>query len=106
MQSIEAEGQSIDDAIQRALQRLGVSRDKVDIEIVSNASRGLFGLGGRPAKVRATVRRSISMPQRTRRPAMRRWTCRGELTRPPARRLAPFATMRRVAPKARARSLP
>jgi len=61
MDSIEAEGHSIDDAIDRALQRLGVSRDKVDIEIVSNASRGLFGLGGRRAKVRATVRRPLAV---------------------------------------------
>lgn len=61
MESIEAEGHSIDDAIDRALQRLGVSRDKVDIEIVSNASRGLFGLGGRRAKVRATLRRPLAV---------------------------------------------
>jgi spoIIIJ-associated protein len=57
MDTVEAEGRSIDDAIERALQRLGgVSRDKVDIEIVSNATRGLFGLGGKRARVRARLR--------------------------------------------------
>ena len=61
MESVEAEGHSIDDAIERALQRLGVSRDKVDIEIVSNSTRGLFGLGGRRAKVRATLRRPLAV---------------------------------------------
>jgi len=60
MQSIETEGHSIDDAIERALRQLGVSRDKVDIEIVSNATRGLFGLGGRRARVRATLRRPLT----------------------------------------------
>ncbi|MGH7790361.1 MAG: Jag N-terminal domain-containing protein, partial [Candidatus Binatia bacterium] len=60
MESVETEGQSIDDAIARALQRLGVSRDKVDIEILANATRGLFGFGGRRAKVRATLRRRLS----------------------------------------------
>jgi len=61
MQSVEAEGHSIDDAIEQALLRLGVSRDKVEIEILSNAARGLFGLGGRRAKVRATVRRPLAL---------------------------------------------
>jgi spoIIIJ-associated protein len=61
MQSVETEGHSIDDAIEQALQRLGVSRDKVDIEILANAARGLFGLGGRRAKVRATVRRPLAL---------------------------------------------
>jgi spoIIIJ-associated protein len=72
MQSIEAEGHSIDDAIERALQRLGVTRDKVDIEIVSNASRGLFGFGGQRAKVRATLRRPLNLaepPEPVRHPA-------------------------------------
>ena len=61
MESVEAEGNSIDEAIERALQRLGVSRDKVDIEILSNATRGLFGFGGRRAKVRATLRRPLTV---------------------------------------------
>jgi spoIIIJ-associated protein len=61
MDYVEAEGHSIDDAIERALQRLGVSREKVEIEIVSNSTRGLFGLGGRRAKVRATLRRPLAL---------------------------------------------
>jgi spoIIIJ-associated protein len=60
MEYAEAEGRSIDEAIERALQRLGVSRDKVDIDIISNSTRGLFGLGGRRAKVRATLRRPLA----------------------------------------------
>lgn len=56
MENVEVEGDSIDDAIARALQRLGVSRDKVEIEIVSSATRGLFGFGGKRARVRARLR--------------------------------------------------
>ena len=56
MDYVEAEGNSIDEAIERALERLGVPREKAEIEIISNATRGLFGLGGRRAKVRATLR--------------------------------------------------
>jgi spoIIIJ-associated protein len=61
MNYAEAEGSSIDEAIQRALQQLGVSRDRVDVEIISNSTRGFFGLGGRRAKVRATLRRPLAV---------------------------------------------
>jgi spoIIIJ-associated protein len=61
MEYVEAEGNSIDDAIERALQQLGVARDKVDVEIIANATKGLFGLGGKKAKVRATLRAPISL---------------------------------------------
>ena len=61
MDSIEADGSSIDDAIARALARLGVSRDRVEIEILANATRGLFGFGGKRARVRATVRRPMAL---------------------------------------------
>lgn len=56
MNNVEAEGSSIDEAIERALQQLGVTRDKVDVDILANATRGLFGLGSKPARVRATLR--------------------------------------------------
>lgn len=61
MNYAEAEGTSIDEAIERALRDLGVGRDKVDIEIISNSTRGFFGLGGRRAKVRATLRRPLAI---------------------------------------------
>jgi spoIIIJ-associated protein len=60
MEAVETEGQSIDAAIEAALKMLGVPRDRADIEILANASRGLFGIGGRKARVRATVRRPVS----------------------------------------------
>ncbi len=59
--SVEADGQSIDEAIERALRQLGVARDKVDIEILSHTSRGLFGLGRRRATIRATLRRPLAV---------------------------------------------
>jgi spoIIIJ-associated protein len=59
MRSVEAEGHSIDDAIDGALKMLGTTRDRVEIEILSNAARGFFGIGGRKAKVRATLRSPI-----------------------------------------------
>lgn len=77
MEYVEAEGNSIDDAIERAVSKLGVTRDRVDVEILGNASKGLFGLGGKKARVRATLRSPLSLdadsapptPERSPRPA-------------------------------------
>jgi spoIIIJ-associated protein len=60
VRSVEAEGETIDAAIDAALSSLGASRDQVEVAILSNATRGLFGIGGRKARVRATLRRPIS----------------------------------------------
>lgn len=60
MEYVEAEGSSIDDAIERAVAKLGVTRDEVDVEILGNSTKGLFGLGGKKAKVRATLRAPMS----------------------------------------------
>src|SRR5437764_15316270 len=60
MKSIETEGDTIDEAIERALNALQVGRDRVEIEILADASRGLFGFGGKKARVRATVRPPLS----------------------------------------------
>lgn len=59
MRSVETEGGSIDEAIQRALDTLRVAREQVEIEILENSARGLFGIGSRRARVRATVRQSL-----------------------------------------------
>lgn len=56
--SIEVEGLTVDEAIEEALASLGASRTEVDVEVLSNPSRGLFGLGGRKARV--SVRRRLS----------------------------------------------
>jgi spoIIIJ-associated protein len=62
MRSVETEGGTIDEAIDRALELLHIERDKVDIEIVENASRGLLGFGGKRARIRARVRNPLSAP--------------------------------------------
>jgi spoIIIJ-associated protein len=55
-QAIEASGADVDAAIAAGLARLGVERDAVEIEVLDEGSRGLFGLGGREARVRLAVR--------------------------------------------------
>ncbi len=56
MRSVDTEGETIDEAIGKALALLDVERDRVAIEILEDASRGLFGFGSRRARIRATVR--------------------------------------------------
>ncbi len=63
MRAVEAEGASIDEAIEHALGALRVRREQVEIEILENAARGLFGLGSRRARVRATVRAALDPRQ-------------------------------------------
>lgn len=61
MRSVEAEASSIDEAIDSALKLLRTTRDRVEVEILVNATRGLFGIGARKAKVRATLRNPIDV---------------------------------------------
>ncbi len=57
--SIEAEGVTVDEAIQNALNSLGLGRDSVEIEIVHHPRSGFLGIGARRAKVRATLREQV-----------------------------------------------
>ena len=53
---IEMEGKTPEEAIEKALAMLRVSRDEVRIKILAEEEKGLFGMdGARPAKIRATV---------------------------------------------------
>jgi spoIIIJ-associated protein len=60
MRSVETEGGTIDEAIARALELLHIERERVDVEILENSSRGLLGFGGKPARIRATVRNPLA----------------------------------------------
>lgn len=56
MKSIEVEGKTVEEAIKKALSQLNVPRENVEIKVVSEESKGLFGMGGaKPAKVKVTV---------------------------------------------------
>lgn len=56
MESIEVEGKTVEEAVKKALSQLKVPRQRVQIKVVSEEKRGLFGMkGAKPAKVRVTV---------------------------------------------------
>lgn len=53
---VEAEGKTVEEAIEKALQELKLPRNRVKIESLSEEKKGLFGMpGAKPAKVRVTV---------------------------------------------------
>jgi len=51
MEDVEASGKTVDEAIAKALQQLGLDRSQVEVEIISEGRTGLFGLGGENARV-------------------------------------------------------
>jgi spoIIIJ-associated protein len=53
--SLEVSGKSVDEAVDKGLAELGLTRDAVDIEILSEGSSGQRGLGGGEAHVRLTA---------------------------------------------------
>jgi spoIIIJ-associated protein len=53
--SVDVSGKSVEEAIAHGLAELGKTRDEVEIEVLSEGSRGLFGLGAEEAKVRISV---------------------------------------------------
>lgn len=56
MSIIEKEGKTVEQAIEKGLKELGLSRDEVQVEIVSLGSSGFLGvLGAKPAKVRLKI---------------------------------------------------
>jgi spoIIIJ-associated protein len=62
MESVEASGKSIEDAILQALARLGRNRDEVEITVLQQPSRGTRGMGAREARVRVHVKPHIFSP--------------------------------------------
>ena len=63
MKQFEAAAKTVEEAIEQGLQELGVSIGDVDVLVVEEGSKGLFGLfGSRPAKVRLTVKASEEDP--------------------------------------------
>lgn len=55
MRTVEASGANIEEAIEKGLKKLDVSRESVIVEIVEEPNRGLLGLGSKEAVVRLTT---------------------------------------------------
>ena len=66
-ETLEFEGKTTEDAIQAACKHFNASPDKLDIQILTTGSSGIFGLvGGKKAKVRVTLKeepKSEALPE-------------------------------------------
>lgn len=59
MEFVDKSAKTVDEAITEALIELGTTSDQVDIEVLDQGSKGIFGLfGGKEAKVRVTKRQN------------------------------------------------
>ena len=56
MKSVEKTAKTVDDAVRAALDELGAAKDQVTVEVLSEGKGPLFGLFGRDAKVRVTLK--------------------------------------------------
>lgn len=54
---IEVEGSTVEDAIKKALSILNVSRDEINVKVVCEEQKGLFGMeGAKPAKIKVRIK--------------------------------------------------
>lgn len=68
MNAVEVEGTTLDEAISNALRQLQVERDRVEIEVLAQPTKGFLGIGGKKARIRATLRVPPSPPVRASEP--------------------------------------
>lgn len=61
VREVEKSGKTVEDAVKYALTELDAIYDEVEVEVIEEASKGLFGfLGGRPARVRVILKDSVA----------------------------------------------
>lgn len=61
MRSVEKTGRTVEEAIQEALNELGIERDQAEIVVLEEGSKGLFGLlRGRSARVRVGLKADLA----------------------------------------------
>ncbi len=61
--TLEKIAPTVEEAVAEGLTELGLTAEAVDVEVLDSGSRGLFGVGGRQARVRLTVKTSPAGPE-------------------------------------------
>lgn len=56
MRSIEQSAKTVEEAVQAAIKELGIEEQEAEIEILEEPVKGMFGLGGKEARIRVTSR--------------------------------------------------
>jgi len=52
---ITEEGKTPQEAIEKVIKKLGISRDQIKVEIIEKGSKGILGIMSKPAKIEVTV---------------------------------------------------
>jgi spoIIIJ-associated protein len=60
--TLEIIAPSVEEAVARGLEQLGLPKDAVSVEVLDNGSRGLLGIGGRQARVRLSLKEVETAP--------------------------------------------
>ena len=60
MDFIEFSAKTVDDAITEACQKLTVTSDKLEYEVIEEGSSGFLGIGAKPAVIKAKVKDSVA----------------------------------------------
>ncbi len=60
--TLEIIAPTVDEAVARGLNQLGIAREMVDVEVLDTGSRGLFGLGSRQARIRLRIKPAEARP--------------------------------------------
>jgi spoIIIJ-associated protein len=71
VESVEAEGRTVNEATEKALEELGLRKDQVDVEVLSEGRPRLLGFRGEPARVRVIPKPIQAPPPRPARAAAR-----------------------------------
>ena len=53
--NLEVTGRTVEEAIEIALGQLGVERDQVEIDVLSQGKGGILGFGAEPARIKVTL---------------------------------------------------
>ena len=67
-ESIEVRAKTVEAALREGLRRLNLTREQVDVEVLSEGSRGILGFGAEDARIRLTPRVTSVSPQTPPRP--------------------------------------
>jgi len=59
----EVSGRTVEDAVERAIAKLGVARDHVDVEVIREGKKGLLGFGGEKQSRTLAIGNTIRLPK-------------------------------------------
>ena len=60
MDFVEFSAKTVDDAITEACQKLTVTSDKLEYEVIEEGSSGFLGIGAKPAVIKARIKNSVA----------------------------------------------